>query len=243
MHMFLGTLFVDAVLEKARAAGSSMTNYLAVILGEALNELRDGERSPLNRRLPPKLMVSMDLRRRFESVSLRNFSLYGFGTFRDADRERPFSERLKLLEAELKAQSDMEYLKSMMAASADQERKALLRHAPLFIKRLAIRFGSGIFGECCSSMTFSNLGPIRLPKAMEERVERIDCLLYPRIRSSYNCGLLSYGDKLYIIFSRRCKEPVLERIFFRKLWELGLSLELEEDGKMLIPEEFLKPGS
>lgn len=84
-----------------------------------------------------------------------------------------------------------------------------------------------LLNEKSTCMTISNLGIITVPKEMEPYIERFDFILSPRIKSPYNCGITSYGDKLYINFIRNSKQPVLEREFFELSEILNLNFTIE----------------
>ena len=45
----------------------------------------------------------------------------------------------------------------------------------------------------------------------------------------YNCGMLSYGDTVYLNFIRNIREADLERHFFAVLRDLGLSVTVESN--------------
>ena len=65
---------------------------------------------------------------------------------------------------------------------------------------------------------------------MTEYVQRLDFILGVQATAPYNCGVLSYGDKLFVSFIRNTREPQLESAFFRVMQELGLSAEVRSNG-------------
>lgn len=77
-----------------------------------------------------------------------------------------------------------------------------------------------IFGEGNSCISISNLGVISLPEVMNKYIEGIDFILTPRIKSSYNCGIISFNGIISLSFSRFCIESELEKVFFRKLQQI-----------------------
>ena len=64
---------------------------------------------------------------------------------------------------------------------------------------------------------------------MARYVERMDFILGVQAAAPYNCGMLSYGDTLYISFIRNIRDAELERHFFAVLQELGLSVTVESN--------------
>ena len=64
---------------------------------------------------------------------------------------------------------------------------------------------------------------------MEKYIKRFDFVLGVQAAAPYNCGMLSFGDTIYINFIRNIKEAELERHFFAVLQELGLSAMVESN--------------
>ena len=86
-------------------------------------------------------------------------------------------------------------------------------------------------GEKKSCLALSNLGNIKIPKIMKSYIERFDFILGVQAEAPYNCGMLSYGDTVYINFIRNIKDAELERHFFAVLQNLGLSVTVESNQK------------
>ena len=75
----------------------------------------------------------------------------------------------------------------------------------------------------------SNLGAVRLPKAMAPYVERFDFILGVQATAPYNCGVISYGDTMNVNFIRNIREADLEYHFHNVLKEMGIMAEVESN--------------
>ena len=75
----------------------------------------------------------------------------------------------------------------------------------------------------------SNLGAVKLPEEMKPYVERFDFILGVQATAPYNCGILSYGDTLYINFIRNIREPELEARFYGVLRDMGLKVQVQSN--------------
>ena len=64
---------------------------------------------------------------------------------------------------------------------------------------------------------------------MASYIERFDFILGVQAAAPYNCGMLSYGDTLYINFIRDIQEAELERHFHAVLQQLGLPVTVESN--------------
>ena len=64
---------------------------------------------------------------------------------------------------------------------------------------------------------------------MKRYIERFDFILGVQAAAPYNCGMLSYGDTVYVNFIRNTVEPDLERHFFAVLQRLGVDVTVESN--------------
>ena len=64
---------------------------------------------------------------------------------------------------------------------------------------------------------------------MKPFVRRFDFILGVQAAAPYNCGVLSYGDTIYVNFIRNISQPELERQFFAVLRDLGLTVSVESN--------------
>jgi hypothetical protein len=84
-------------------------------------------------------------------------------------------------------------------------------------------------GERKSCLTLSNLGVVQLPKEMKPYVERFDFILGVQATAPYNCGVISYGEHLYMNIIRNIREPLLESKLHQVLRELGISVHVQSN--------------
>lgn len=229
-HTVVGRVPLSAALQTARQYGVSLTTLLAAVMVEAVMERQQQTSAKPLRRV--QLMMPINLRRRFPSVSLRNFSLYAFLGWEPQQNALPFAERLALLDGQFRAQLTEEHLAGMMATNLSLSRHPVLRWVPLALKCAGLRFGYHFFGARNSALSLSNLGVWQFPPELAAHIREISVFLAPRVCAPYNCGAVSYGDTLAVCLCRSCACPGLEPIFFRKLAALCGPLTLEVDGEM-----------
>lgn len=102
---------------------------------------------------------------------------------------------------------------------------------PLFVKNFVMKMVFLAVGERKSCLSLSNLGNVKLPEIMESYVERMDFILGVQATAPYNCGVVTYRDKLYVNFIRNTREAKLESAFYRVLQELELPAEVGSNGQ------------
>lgn len=205
----------QTLLDAAHRHGVSITALLSSVMASSIMDIQHRRGSGQIR--PVRIMVPVDLRRMFPSRTLRNFVLYALPTMEPQDSRMPLPELVASFARQMRAQMAREKLASIMAYNVRTQRSWYFQIIPLFLKRGLLRLVSRFFGESNSSVTVTNLGSVQLPEAMRGFVEHFDVVLTPRMRSPYNCAVLSYNGLLSINISRFPQKTELEDIFFRKL--------------------------
>ena len=211
----------DQVVAAARKLGVSMTSMLSGIMASSIMDIQTSHGAALE---PVRIMVPVDLRRMFGSRTLRNFILYALPTMEPGDEKLPMKELLHRFHTQLKEQLDPKRMAAIMAYNVRTQAHVLFRCIPMRIKCAVMRLAYKFFGESSSSITLTNIGNIQLPEEMAPHVEAMQCILTPRAGSPYNCAVIALNGRLTITFSRFCRQPELEAVFFRKLDEVLVSV-------------------
>jgi NRPS condensation-like uncharacterized protein len=123
------------------------------------------------------------------------------------------------------------FMGSLINTNVSSERIMAVKLMPLFIKNIVMKAVFDAVGERKSTLSLSNLGVVRLPEEMKPYVERMDFILGVQATAPNNCGVLSYGDTIYINFIRNTKEPELEYHFSQVLRDMGLTVTVESNQK------------
>ena len=198
-----------------------MTSLLSGVMASAIMDIQTRHRKKLK---PVRIMVPVDLRRLFGSKTLRNFILYALPTMEPGDEKLPIRELLHRFQNQMKEQLDPRRMASIMAYNVRAQANFFFRAIPVGIKCAVMRLVYRFFGESNSSITLTNLGNIQLPEEMASQLETIQCILTPRAGSPYNCSVIALNGRLTITFSRFCRQPELEAVFFAKLDEVLASV-------------------
>lgn len=223
LHLVCFTLPVADVLRVAHDYKATLTEFLTAAMIRALLNLQ-AERVPLpKRRRPIKVLIPVNLRSLFPSRTLRNFALYTTPGVDPKLGEYTFSEILRTVHHTIGLEVTPKVMASKIATNVNSEKSLIVKVMPLFVKNLVMKIIFDLVGECKSCLSLSNLGAVKLPEVMQEYVERMDFVLGPQASAPSNCGVISYGDTLYINLIRNVKRPDLEYHFYRVLRELGLS--------------------
>lgn len=222
-------LSAPAVLEKAHEYNVSLTAFLCAVMMQALQELQKEKVLKLRRRKPIKVLIPVNLRKLFPSRTLRNFVLYTTQEIDPKLGEYTLGEICKAVHHRMGLDINPKVMSTKIATNVNSERIWAVKILPLFIKNAVMKAVFHAVGERKSCLSLSNLGQVTLPEAMRPYVRRMDFILGVQSVAPHNCGVLSYGDTLYVNFIRNIREPELEAHFFRVLRELGLTVEVESN--------------
>ena len=73
------------------------------------------------------------------------------------------------------------------------------------------------------------MGVLKVPENMKPFIERFDIYMGQPFSSRTNCAIISFEDTLTVNFASSIVESDVERYFFRKLVEDGISVTIESN--------------
>lgn len=214
--------FIDIVKNKYHA---TVTQYVTALLAYSIfKESVDftGHKKPL------KIFIPVNLRPYFDSVTLRNFTLYIKATYSSEKTDWTFEEMLDLTKAYFKDQLDKHKLHGRINALVGFEKNFFIRILPLFLKSIAFKVGYNILGESVNSCSISNLGICKLPKEMEEKILDADF-----VNAGYSVAmtLISIKNKTNIILSSPLKDLGVMNFMTQMLRNEGLDIVIDTNYK------------
>lgn len=229
LHVTCFQLPVENVLEMAHRYQVSLTVFMCAVMMQALTALQK-EKNPHGRQRPIKVLLPINLRQLFPSNTLRNFALYITPELDPRLGEYSFEEICKRIHHKMGLEVTAKHMGSIIATNVNDEKNPLLRLVPLPLKNAVMKAVFDSVGERKSCLSMSNLGRITVPTEMEGYIERFDFILGVQAAAPYNCGMLSYGDSIYVNFIRDIQDAELERHFFWVLQQMGLPVLVESNG-------------
>ena len=233
VHALTFTAKTSEVVALAKSYGVTVTALLTAALMQAFLELQAEEVPSLKRRRPVKVLLPVNLRHIFPSVSLRNFVLYVIPEIDARLGDYTVEELSHLVMHQMKLMFTPKNMASHVATNVNSEKIFIAKIMPLFIKNLVMKMVFRAVGERKSCLTFSNLGAVKVPDVMKPYIERFDFLLNVPSTLPSNCSAISYGDTLVMSFVRDIEEPKLEARFHAVLRRLGLRMRVESNSGRL----------
>ena len=229
-RIITGRMSVTDVLQRGRALGVSLTEYLAALYMFSLMQIRAScERR--GERVGPsivRLEVPVDMRRFFPSKTVRNFSLFVSPEIDVSLGDYSFEEVVRRVHHSLKMEIDARELGRQIGRNVRAERHPLIRAAPLFVKDRVLSIVYRRMGEISYSGVLTNLGSIAFPTAVEPHIESFEMLINPSYGMKKNCAIASFRDALQVSFGSVIASRDLERDFFTRLAAEGIRVAVAE---------------
>lgn len=227
-NLITGIIDTSQLRKAARDRDISVTAFLSAVMIECIISIQNGEKKR-SRQRPVKVMIPVDLRRLYGSVTMRNFALVLNPGVDPRYGEYSFDDLCSIVHHQLKAWAMPQNMAAMIAANVLPQRAIAIRLVPVFLKNNIMNLVYESRGERCGCLNISNLNEVRLPEVMTPYVKRMEFIIGPQRSYPHNCSVLSYGGKTYINMIRSICETGLEQRFFSRLVELGLAVEIESN--------------
>ena len=222
---------VKETLALAHNQGVSLTVFLSAVMMQALMNLQKEKERSFRKRKGIKLLIPVNLRQLFPSKTLRNFAMYTIPEIDPRLGEYTFAEICKVIQHKMGSEITPKHMSTVIATNVNDERNPLVRLIPLPVKNVVMKAIFDSVGERKSCLTLSNLGLVKVPQAMEPYIRRFDFILGVQAAAPYNCGVVSYGDTVYINFVRNTRDAELERQFHLVLRDMGVPVTVESNQK------------
>ena len=230
LHLTCFHVPLEEARKKAREYGVTLTVFLCAVLMQAIARMQAEQVPDFRKRKPIRILLPVNLRNIFPSQTLRNFALYTTPEIDPRLGEFTFAETCQEIYHRMGLEVNAKQMSTKIATNVASERLLAVKLMPLFIKNIVMKAVFNAVGERKSCLSLSNLGRIELPEEMIPYVQRMDFILGVQATAPHNCGVLSFGDTLYINFIRNIEESNLEAHFYGVLRDLGLSVQVESNG-------------
>jgi NRPS condensation-like uncharacterized protein len=224
-----GIMPVDSVILRAKEKNVSLTEYLASVLIMAIDKIQRQKEKSEKRLKLVKVCIPINLRQFYSTKTMRNFASYVNVGIDPRYGQYSFDEVLLAVHHYMRSEATEKLLNAKISTNVRSEKRKVLQVTPLFIKNMAMKYTYKLIGEHKSSISMSNLGVVNLPAEMTNYVTRMDFILGRPLRNKFGCGVLTYGGKLVVNFTRIIKESMLEREFFRYIVKLGIPVTIESN--------------
>lgn len=200
--------------DAARAKNSTVTAYLLTHFYFAAKESISPGRGKI------KIQVPCNMRKYYDSSTMRNFAMYCILGLDLAEID-DFDRVLLHIGEKLKEETSKEALTRQMIAGT--KLVSSLRFIPLFLKAPLTRWFYPHFSDLILTTTLSNLGVISLPESYAKEVEKLDFILGTTVQNRATCSLITYQNKAVLSIFKATSHPGFEEALYARLRENDLT--------------------
>ncbi|MDD3253123.1 MAG: hypothetical protein PHV18_11240 [Lachnospiraceae bacterium] len=172
------------------------------------------------------LNLPINLRAFFGSETMSNFFAVTMIGYLFHDPKMDFDTLLRKVSRQMDRKIDKDRLEENISYNVSNEKKWYLRIIPLVIKRIGLGLVFRL-KDRAYTMTLSNIGPIKMEPEYADDIERFHLMIGVSRRQPMKCAVCAYGDEMVITFTSVFADSRLQKRFFRKLKEDGVSVRLE----------------
>jgi len=220
---------LDKLLEVARYHDVSVTEYMVSVYLFTLQMiyLEEKEKVKKQKRGVLRIEVPVNLRKKFPSKTMRNFSLFVLPEIDLRLGVYSFDEILKIVKYQLQTGADVKQITRFLSQNVGHEKSPLVRLLPLFIKSMAIsavykRLGSN---QCSGILT--NLGRVKLPEEMENLIDAFEVVpTPPNTHVKISCAMVTFKNQLRLDFGNISRSTSFEMHFLKYLTESGIPVKV-----------------
>ena len=221
-----GRFKANQFIALSKKHGVTPTQYLAALLTYCIWQSDESAQTTTD---PINICVSVNMRKYFHSLTLRNFSLYFHSSTKCAGSDTCFESILHQVKDNFDQELTKEKLQQKLNANVAVEKNMLFRICPLIIKNAAIRIACLLIGDNCSTCGIANLGRITMPESISSYIKDFDCTSGVGNDATHAMNAISYNDTMVISFSRTIYETKIEKLFFKYLADQGVNIEIESN--------------
>jgi NRPS condensation-like uncharacterized protein len=228
-HIVTGVIPVRDVLAKAKEYNISLTEFLLALYFESILEVIYALPPKKRKKLikPIILNVPVNLREMYPSRTMRNFFVSVTPHIDPRLGGYSFEEIIKYVHNFMQVEVDKRYINQQITMNVKSEMSLIVRLFPLPLKNLILPIAYNIIAESRYTSGLSNMGKVRMPKEIEEYIERFEFYPPPSQGNIIKSAVISYRDRLYITFGKLTDTKDIERIFFRKLRKMNIPVKIE----------------
>jgi NRPS condensation-like uncharacterized protein len=220
---------LDKLLEVAQSYGVSVTEYMVSVYLFTLQMiyLEEIEKVKKQKRGVLRIEVPVNLRKKFPSKTMRNFSLFVLPEIDLRLGVYSFDEILKIVKYQLQTGADVKQITRFLSQNVGHEKSPFVRLLPLFIKSMAIsavykRLGSN---QCSGILT--NLGRVKLPEEMENLIDAFEVVpTPPNTHVKISCAMVTFKNQLRLDFGNISRSTSFEMHFLKYLTESGIPVKV-----------------
>ncbi len=221
-----GLINQDELYKVSKKYNCTITQFICACMFKSI--MNYSKRFKNKKNLPINIILPVNLRKYFDSLSLRNFSLYIYLSLKH-DLSLSLNDIIDSIKKDYDKQLNIENLQATLNANVGLEKIYLLKFLPLILKTFAFKVGFDSIAGGLSTISISNLGKLNVPECLFNHIDHVDFINGVGTDTTHNLGIVSFNKTTSISISRVIKETEIEQYFFNLLTDEGLQIKIESN--------------
>ena len=171
-----------------------------------------------------QIQVPVNMRKYYDSKTVRNFSLYFSAVF-SLEEITTVEDMIPNIMQQIREKGTKECMDEMMYAAVLLVKS--LQFVPVFLKKPVAEIVYGFLGDGIVSNTLSNLGQCSVPADMEHFIDRFDFVLGGGSVQRAGCSVVSFGNKTVFSISKHTADPSFEERLYKLLTDASIPVRVE----------------
>ena len=229
LKVITSEISLDQLLEVAKNHGVSVTEYVVSVYLFSLQKLylEEKEKVKKQKRGVLRIEVPVNLRKKFPSITMRNFSLFVLPEIDLRLGIYTFEEVLKNVHHQLQSGAEVKQITRLLSQNVGHEKSLFIRVLPLFIKTMAIAAVYRKMGSIQCSGIMTNLGAVNLPEDMQKCIDSFDLIPTPPNKHvKISCAMVTFKNKMRLTFCNIAHSTELEKQFLKHFTESGIHVKV-----------------
>jgi NRPS condensation-like uncharacterized protein len=229
LRIIRSEISLDKLLETAKHHKVSVTEYIVSVYLFALQKiyLTEKKSKKKHNRGVLRIEVPVNLRKKFPSKTMRNFSLFVMPEIDLRLGIYSFEEIVNNVHHQLQSRADVKQITRFLSQNVGHEKSPFVRVLPLFIKSMAISAVYRRLGTKQCSGIMTNMGAVTLPEDMQDHIDSFEVVpTPPNTHVRVSCAMVTFKNKLRLNFCNVSGSTSLEMHFLKHLTNSGISVKI-----------------
>lgn len=227
--LLTGIVPVEPILALSRKYGCTLTQFMLALYFESIQEYIQNSSMSEKKKHQQRIAINVpvDLRKIFPSITLRNFFI---SLNPEIDLALGYYSREEIIEqikGYMVLYMNRKNINRYISRNVRNEQFIFLRIIPLWVKRLIMPMIYKRYGERGYTSGLSNLGNVTFPEEIMPYINSLEIFPPPSVESRLKLVMVTYNKNLSLSFGKTTGETVIEKIFFRKIRQLGIHVKIE----------------
>jgi hypothetical protein len=221
-HVIEGIMDSSRLKEVAGSYGVTIGEFLTALL---LDISRKEMLSRGMRPRPIRISIPINLRRFFESATMRNFVLAVEPGIDPRLGEFSFEDIIQKVHHFMRTELDHRFIRRQIVRNIQGEMKLLIKIVPRVVKDIVLRRMYSVYGTRIFTLGFSNLARVSIPEQMMPFVEEYQFIPPPH-DNALNATSIAFKGRTSVVFASTIAARSLESRFFSRLRQMGVGVSI-----------------